>query len=57
MQNVVLVGMVSEISKKHTYKFVDPSRHNRIKGAMTNCLQLYLISVHISLGPLDSIVT
>ena len=27
-QNVMLVGMASEISKKHTYKCVDRSRHN-----------------------------
>ena len=35
-QNVMLVGMASEISKNYTYKCVDRSRHNGIKGAMTN---------------------
>ena len=30
----MLVGMASEISKKHTYKCVDRSVHNKIKGAM-----------------------
>ena len=34
-QNVMLVGMASEISKNCTYKCVDRSRHNGIKGAMT----------------------
>ena len=32
-QNVMLVEMASEISKKYTYKYVDHSRHNGIKGA------------------------
>ena len=32
-QNVMLVGMASEISKNYTYKCVDRSRHNGIKGA------------------------
>ena len=35
IQNVMLVGMASEISKNYTYKCVDRSRHNGIKGAMT----------------------
>ena len=34
-QNVMLVGMASENSKNYTYKCVDRSRHNGIKGAMT----------------------
>ena len=37
-QNVMLVGMVSEISKNYTYKCVDRSRHNGIEGAMTKCV-------------------
>ena len=32
-QNVMLVGMASEISNNYTYKCVDCSRHNGIKGA------------------------
>ena len=32
IQNVMLVGMASEISKNYTYKCVDCSRHNRIKA-------------------------
>ena len=38
-QNVMLVGMASEISKNYTYKCVDRSRHNGIKGAMTKCVR------------------
>ena len=34
-QNVMLVGMASEISKNYTYKCVDRSRHNGFKGVMT----------------------
>ena len=37
-QNVMLVGMASKISKNYTYKCVDRSRHNGIKGAMTKFL-------------------
>ena len=38
-QNVMWVGMASEISKKYTYTVcVNRSRHNRIKGAMTKCV-------------------
>ena len=37
-QNVMLVGMASEISKNYTYKCVDRSRHNGIKGVMTKCV-------------------
>ena len=33
-QNVMLVGMASEISKNYTYKCVDRSRHN---GAKAKC--------------------
>ena len=36
-QNVTLVGMASENSKNYTYKHVDRSRHNRIKGAKAKC--------------------
>ena len=36
-QNVMLVGMASEISENYTYKCVDRSRHNGIKGAMAKC--------------------
>ena len=36
-QNVLLVGMASEISKNYTYKCVDRSRHNGIKGAKAKC--------------------
>ena len=35
--NVMLVGMASEISKNYTYKCVDRSRHNGIKGAKAKC--------------------
>ena len=38
-QNVMLVGMASEVSKNYTYKCVDRSRHNGIKGAMTKCVR------------------
>ena len=34
-QNVMLVGMAGEISKNYTYKCVDHSRHNGIKGALS----------------------
>ena len=36
-QNVMLVGMASKISKNYTYKCVDRSRHNGIKGAKAKC--------------------
>ena len=36
-QNVMLVGMASETSKNYTYKCVDRSRHNGIKGAKAKC--------------------
>ena len=36
-QNVMLVGMANEINKNYTYKCVDRSRHNRIKGAKAKC--------------------
>ena len=36
-QNVMLVGMASENSKTYTYKCVDRSRHNGIKGAKAKC--------------------
>ena len=35
--NVTLVGMASENSKNYTYKCVDRSRHNGIKGAKVKC--------------------
>ena len=35
--NVMLVGMASKISKNYTYKCVDRSRHNGIKGAKAKC--------------------
>ena len=38
-QNVMLVGMASEISKNCTYKCVDRSRHYGIKGAKTKCVR------------------
>ena len=38
-QNIMLVGMASEISKNYTYKCVDRSRHNGIKGAKTKCVR------------------
>ena len=38
-QNVMLVGMASEISKNYTYKCVDRSRHNGIKDAKTKCVR------------------
>ena len=37
-QNVMLVGMASDISKNYTYKCVDRLRHNGIKDAMTKCV-------------------
>ena len=37
--NVMLVGMASKISKNYTYKCVDRSRHNGIKGVMTKCVR------------------
>ena len=36
-RNVMLVGLASEISKNYTYKCVDHSRHNGIKGAKAKC--------------------
>ena len=36
-QNVMLVGMASEVSKNYRYKCVDRSRHNGIKGAKAKC--------------------
>ena len=36
-QNVMLIGMASEISKNYTYKCVDRSRHNGIKGTKAKC--------------------
>ena len=36
----MLVGMASKISKNYTYKCVDRSRHNGIKGAKAKCTQL-----------------
>ena len=36
-QNVILVGMASVISKNYTYKCVDRSRPNGIKGAKAKC--------------------
>ena len=36
-QNVMLVGMASENSKNYTYKCVDCSRHNGIKGVKAKC--------------------
>ena len=36
--NVMLVGMASQISKNYTYKCVDRSRHNGIKGAKAKCV-------------------
>ena len=36
-QNVMLVEMASEIGKNYTYKCVDRSRHNGIKGAKAKC--------------------
>ena len=51
LQNVMLVGMASEISKNYIYKCVDRSRHNEIKGAMTKCVCTF------SLGTLDSVVS
>ena len=50
-QNVMLVGMASEISKKHTYKCVDRSVHHRIKGA-----KAVLLAYTFSHGTLDSVV-
>ena len=35
--NVMLVEMVNVISEKYSYKCVDGSRYNGIKGAMTIC--------------------
>ena len=46
-QNVMLVGMASEISKNYTYKCVDHSRHNEIKGAKAKCAHLSNLSAHI----------
>ena len=46
-QNVMLVGMASEISKNYTYKCVDRSRHNGIKGAKAKCAHLSNLSAHI----------
>ena len=36
-QNIMLVVMASEISKNYTYKCVDRSRYNGIKGAKAKC--------------------
>ena len=36
-QDVMLVGMASEIRKKYTYKCANHSRHNGVKGAKAKC--------------------
>ena len=38
IQNISkMLGMASKISKNYTYKCVDRSRHNGIKGAKAKC--------------------
>ena len=49
--------MASEISKNYTYKCVDRSRHNGIKGAMTKCVTKIWLVCTFSLGTLDSVVS
>ena len=45
----MLVGMASEINKNYTYKCVDRSRHNGIKGVISwlpdflNCMHLIFL--------------
>ena len=43
--------------KNSTYKCVDRSRHNEIKGAMTKINVCTNLSTHISHGTLDSVVS
>ena len=53
LQNVMLVEMASEISKKEAFKCVDPSRHNGIKGAMTKtCSLRFKKHTHLVMSPL-----
>ena len=55
----MLVGMESEISKNYTYKCVDRSRHNRIKGAKAkiNVHTNQILADTFSHGTLDSVVS
>ena len=54
----MLVGMASQISKNYTYKCVDRSRHNRIKGAKAINVHTNQILAHtFSHGTLDSVVS
>ena len=60
----MLAGMASKITKKHTYKCVNPSRHNGIKGTKVKSahwskfmLAHIIIWVYFSHGSLDSVVS
>ena len=55
----MLVGMASEISKNYTYKCVDRSRHNGIKGAKAkiNVHTNQILAHTFSHGTLDSVVS
>ena len=55
----MLVGMASETSKNYTYKCVDRSRHNGIKGAKARYdVHTNQILAHtFSHGTLDSVVS
>ena len=56
-QNVMLVGMASENSKNYTYKCVDRSRHNGIKGARLNLHTNQILAHTFSHGTLVSVVS
>ena len=56
-QNVMFVGMASENSKNYTYKCVDRSRHNGIKGAKANVHTNQILGHTFSHGTLDSVVS
>ena len=56
-QNVMLVGMASEISKNYTYKCVDRSRHNGIRVPRLNVHTNQILAHTFSLGTLDSVVS
>ena len=55
-QNVLLVGMASEISKNYTHTSVDCLRHNGIKGARLNVHNNQILEHTFSHGTLHSVV-
>ena len=54
-QNIMLVGMASKISKNFTYKCVDYSRHNEIRGAEANVHTNQILAHTFSHGTLGNV--